>query len=225
MRLLGVESARQLAEIMAAVGLAQNFAALRALATEGIQKGHMTLHARSVVTAAGVPEALFDDVLDRLVLSNEIKVWKAREIAAELKRDSGPQHLHTARTVAEADAMGVGYAKVVLLGEHAVVYGRHAIGAPVPMTVTAVVEDCDEGIHLMIPRWGVEYQLARNPKDRRSFERTAGRGTRQTGLERAGDADRGILGGAPQHGIGGLGSHGRGDRAFAGQALWAWPVG
>ncbi|GIT15320.1 MAG: hypothetical protein CM1200mP36_10760 [Gammaproteobacteria bacterium] len=49
---------------MAAVGLAQNFAAIRALATEGIQKGHMTLHARSVVTAAGVPKDLFDEVLD-----------------------------------------------------------------------------------------------------------------------------------------------------------------
>ena len=58
MRLLGVESATQLARVMASVGLAQNFAALRALATEGIQKGHMTLHARSVVTAAGVPKAL-----------------------------------------------------------------------------------------------------------------------------------------------------------------------
>lgn len=174
MRLLGVESATQLARVMASVGLAQNFAALRALATEGIQKGHMTLHARSVVTAAGVPKALFDDVLDRLVLSNEIKVWKAREIAAELEQDPGRQHLHVAGTGAEADAMGVGFGKVVLLGEHAVVYGRHAIGAPVPITVNAVVEDCDEGIHLIIPRWGVEYQLARNPKDRRSFERTAG---------------------------------------------------
>jgi hydroxymethylglutaryl-CoA reductase len=70
--------------------------------------------------------------------------------------------------------MGVGYGKVVLLGEHAVVYGRHAIAAPVPLTIKALVEDCDEGIHLMIPRWGVEYQLARNPADRRSFERPAG---------------------------------------------------
>ncbi len=174
MRLLGVESAAQLAQVMAAVGLAQNFAALRALATDGIQKGHMTLHARSVVTAAGVPEALFDDVLDRLFLSNEIKVWKAKEIAAELRQEPDRQHLHAAQAGVGADAMGVGYAKVVLLGEHAVVYGRHAIGAPVPMAVTAVVEDCDQGIHLMIPRWGVEYQLARNPKDRRSFERTAG---------------------------------------------------
>ena len=56
LRLLGVESATELAQVMAAVGLAQNFAAMRALATEGIQKGHMTLHARSVVTAAGVPK-------------------------------------------------------------------------------------------------------------------------------------------------------------------------
>src|SRR5690606_36626415 len=74
----------------------------------------------------------------------------------------------------ESPAMGVGYGKVVLLGEHAVVYGRHAIAAPVPLTIKALVEDCDESIHLMIPRWGVEYQLARNPADRRSFERPAG---------------------------------------------------
>ena len=60
LRLLGVESARELAEVMGAVGLAQNFAALRALATEGIQQGHMTLHARSVVSAAGAPPELFD---------------------------------------------------------------------------------------------------------------------------------------------------------------------
>ena len=42
------------------------------------------------------------------------------------------------------------------------------------MTIKAVVEDCDEGIHLMIPRWGIEYQLASNPQERRSFERPAG---------------------------------------------------
>ena len=59
---------------MAAVGLAQNFAAIRALATEGIQKGHMTLHARSVVTAAGAPKEIFDEVLERLVQSGVIKV-------------------------------------------------------------------------------------------------------------------------------------------------------
>lgn len=70
--------------------------------------------------------------------------------------------------------MGVGYGKIVILGEHAVVYGRHAIAAPLPMAIKALVEDCDEGIHLMIPRWGVEYELAAQPQDRRSFERPAG---------------------------------------------------
>ncbi|MDH3756799.1 MAG: hydroxymethylglutaryl-CoA reductase, degradative, partial [Gammaproteobacteria bacterium] len=54
LRIAGVNSATELAELMASVGLAQNFAALRALATSGIQKGHMRLHARSVVAAAGV---------------------------------------------------------------------------------------------------------------------------------------------------------------------------
>ncbi len=174
MRLLGVESATELAQVMAAVGLAQNFAAIRALATEGIQKGHMTLHARSVVTAAGAPKELFDDVLDRLILSNEIKVWKAQEIVAQLEKEQARENGRPSRARSEASAMGVGYGKVVILGEHAVVYGRHAIAAPVPMTIKAVVEDCDEGIHLMIPRWGIEYQLASSPQERRSFERPAG---------------------------------------------------
>jgi hydroxymethylglutaryl-CoA reductase len=173
LRLLEVESATELAAVMGAVGLAQNFAAIRALATEGIQKGHMTLHARSVVTAAGAPKEIFDEVLDRLVQSGVIKVWKAQEIIAEVQNESSRSNGRRLRRSQES-AMGVGYGKVVILGEHAVVYGRHAIAAPVPLTIKALVEDCDEGIHLLIPRWGVEYQLASNPADRRSFERPAG---------------------------------------------------
>ena len=174
MRLLGVDSATELAQIMGAAGLAQNFAAIRALATEGIQKGHMTLHARGVVIAAGAPQDIFDDVLDRLILSGEIKVWKAQEIIAELTDPEGETGHAAARRSAEDETFGVGYGKVVILGEHAVVYGRHAIAAPVPMTIRATVEDCDEGIHILIPRWGVEFQLATNPGDRHSFQRPAG---------------------------------------------------
>ena len=68
----------------------------------------------------------------------------------------------------------MGYGKVILLGEHAVVYGRHAIAVPLPLTIRAVVEDADQGVDLLIPRWGVEYQLAKPPEQRRSFERAAG---------------------------------------------------
>jgi len=174
LRLLGVESAIELAQVMGAVGLAQNFAAIRALATEGIQKGHMTLHARSVVTAAGSPPEIFDEVLDRLILSGEIKVWKAQEIVAELTHPVRVSRNSARKRGTEDAALGVGYGKVVIMGEHAVVYGRHAIAAPLPMTIKAQVEDCDEGIHLLIPRWGVEFQLASNPNERRSFERPAG---------------------------------------------------
>jgi hydroxymethylglutaryl-CoA reductase len=182
LRLLGVESATELGQVMAAVGLAQNFAAIRALATEGIQKGHMTLHARSVVTAAGVPKELFDEVLDRLIQSGTIKVWKAQEIVAEVQDERRRAKSGRRPKRSQEAAMGVGYGKVILLGEHAVVYGRHAIAAPIPLTIRALVEDCDEGIHLLIPRWGVEYRLAGNASERRSFERPAGVVLDQLGL-------------------------------------------
>ena len=174
LNLLDVGSATELAKVMASVGLAQNFAAIRALATEGIQKGHMTLHARSVVTAAGVPDEIFDEVLDRVIQSGDVKIWKAQEIVREIQREKlGASGLSEKKSPKEL-AMGIGYGKVILLGEHSVVYGSHAIGVPVPITVKALVEDRKAGIMLMIPRWGVEYELASNFAERRSFERPAG---------------------------------------------------
>lgn len=185
LRLLGVKSAQELAEVMAAVGLAQNFAALRALATEGIQTGHMTLHARSVVKAAGTPAELFDEVLERLLLDGEIKVWKAQQIASEVQAGRSAGGVRTA--TATGTETGVGYGKVILLGEHAVVYGRHAIALPLPLATSAVVTDAGHGVELLIPRWGVEYQLAKPPAERRSFERAAG-----AILDRLGLTDRNL---------------------------------
>ena len=149
-RLLGSPAAGELAGILAAVGLAQNLAALRALATDGIQKGHMTLHARSVATSAGVPESLFDDVVEGLIESGEIKVWKAREIAQDLARK-----VITPEQAERSSACG----KVILLGEHAVVYGRPAIALPIPLAVEAVVRAGGDGVHVVIPRWGLEQQV------------------------------------------------------------------
>ncbi len=167
-RLLGVNSARELAEVMGAVGLAQNFAALRALVTEGIQKGHMTLHARSVASAAGTPPELFDSVVERLIESGEIKVWKAKEILRNVSESASPSAAPDTQTLA------AGHGKIILLGEHAVVYGRHAIAAPVPLAIQAVVEDTREGIELLIPRWGVEQTLQPHAKDPQSFDQPLG---------------------------------------------------
>ncbi|MCB9545150.1 MAG: hydroxymethylglutaryl-CoA reductase, degradative [Myxococcales bacterium] len=85
-KLLGVESARELAGVMAAVGLAQNLGALKALATEGIQRGHMSLHARQVALAVGAEGELVDHVARILIERGEIKAETARLILAELDR-------------------------------------------------------------------------------------------------------------------------------------------
>lgn len=80
-KLLRVESAQELAMVMAAVGLAQNLGALCALASEGIQRGHMNLHARSVALAAGVSEDRVDDVAAKLVRIGDFSPSAARRIA------------------------------------------------------------------------------------------------------------------------------------------------
>jgi hydroxymethylglutaryl-CoA reductase len=170
LRLLGAKTARELAEVMGAVGLAQNFAALRALATEGIQQGHMTLHARSVATAAGTPPELFDTVVERLIESGQIKVWKAEELIRQVRAESVPPAARARSGSDEGVSLAAGHGKVILLGEHAVVYGRHAIAAPVPLAIQSQIEDTREGIEIMIPRWGVEQTLHPDARDPQSFD-------------------------------------------------------
>lgn len=81
-KLLGVQHASELAQIIAAVGLAQNFAALRALATDGIQKGHMKLHARNLATVAGASAEQLDAVVAQMVANKKISVEYAKEVLA-----------------------------------------------------------------------------------------------------------------------------------------------
>lgn len=87
-RLLGVSSASELGEILASVGLAQNFAALRALATEGIQRGHMELHARNLAASAGARPEEVDRVVEQLVRERKIRFDRAKELVEELRRGS-----------------------------------------------------------------------------------------------------------------------------------------
>ena len=85
LKILGVSGARHLAEVMAAVGLAQNLAAIRALAMEGIQRGHMKLHARQVAMAAGASGDLVGQVAQRLVGEGKVRLDRAEAILAELR--------------------------------------------------------------------------------------------------------------------------------------------
>ncbi len=84
-KLLGVKGASELGEVAAAVGLAQNFAALRALATVGIQKGHMKLHAKNIAASVGCPDELLDEVCEIMVSEKKIRMDRAQEIIEELK--------------------------------------------------------------------------------------------------------------------------------------------
>ncbi len=84
-KLLGGTGAAERAQVLASVGLAQNFAALRALATEGIQRGHMELHARNIAATAGARPDEVDRVVARLVSEHRIRIDRAKEILEELR--------------------------------------------------------------------------------------------------------------------------------------------
>ena len=85
LKLIGIQSARELAEIIVSVGLAQNLAALRALATEGIQRGHMGLHARQVAIAAGAAGDEVDRVAGQMVQERTVRIDRATEILSEIR--------------------------------------------------------------------------------------------------------------------------------------------
>ena len=151
LELCGVETAKQLAEMMASVGIAQNFAALRALVTDGIQKGHMRLHARSVASLVKTPNHFFDDVVKRLVKSNEIKDWKATEILNDLENE---------RALSLVDnEFSAG--KIILLGEHAAVYGKHALAVPILNAVGANVSLSKEKTKININEWNLNESIER----------------------------------------------------------------
>jgi hydroxymethylglutaryl-CoA reductase len=91
LQIIGARSARELAEVIAAVGLAQNLAAIRALATEGIQRGHMALHARQVAIAAGAAGDEVDPVAAAMVAERTIRGDRAQELLARLRDRSQPE--------------------------------------------------------------------------------------------------------------------------------------
>lgn len=151
LKLTETHSATELAALMGAVGLAQNFAALRALVTEGIQKGHMSLHARTLAATAGAQPEIFDKVVAGMVESGDVKAWKAGELVERLRgRDTREPD-----SVPADAASGVASGKVILLGEHAAVYDKHVLALPIEAAVTARVSERPSGVRISIPQWGV----------------------------------------------------------------------
>lgn len=155
--ILGVETASELAAVMVSVGLAQNFAALRALVTHGIQRGHMRLHARSVASSARVRPEHFDSVVAGLIASGDVKTWKAEELSSALSAASG-QSEDQAEDFSAA-SVGVAAGKVILLGEHAAVYDRHAVAVPLAEAVVARIIESDAGMRLTLAERGVEHRV------------------------------------------------------------------
>ena len=89
LKILGVQTARELAEVIACVGLAQNFAAIRALAMEGIQRGHMALHARQIAISAGATGDQIERVAARMIEEGRIRLDRARELIGDGGRKTG----------------------------------------------------------------------------------------------------------------------------------------
>jgi hydroxymethylglutaryl-CoA reductase len=85
LKIMGVQSARELAEVIVSVGLAQNFAAIRALATEGIQRGHMSLHARQLAMAAGAQGDEIERIAAQLVKEKQVRLDRAQALVEEIK--------------------------------------------------------------------------------------------------------------------------------------------
>jgi len=85
LKILGVKTANEFAEVLAAVGLAQNLGALRALAHEGIQRGHMSLHARNIAIAAGATGELIDLVAEKMVEERKIRMDRAKELIEQYR--------------------------------------------------------------------------------------------------------------------------------------------
>ena len=87
-KILNVKDSRELAQVLASVGLAQNFAAIRALSAEGIQRGHMSLHSRNVAVSAGAKGSEVDRISHKMIAENNISLSRAAELLRELRQES-----------------------------------------------------------------------------------------------------------------------------------------
>lgn len=179
-----IRSSKQLAGLMAAVGLGQNLAALLALCTDGIQRGHMALHARSVAISVGVPPEQVETVTKEMIRRNEVKVTVAEEIYRNMREKSKPWKEERELPV-ESYAPG----KVVLFGEHAVVYNNSpGISAAISSGLTVTIRRDPDGPRFLNPRFRQVFPVPESDKDIRFLSKAADLALQMYGLDKEGIA-------------------------------------
>jgi len=178
-KISGVRSAAELAGLLASVGLAQNFGACLALVTVGIQRGHMSLHARSVALSVGTPAADVDVVAKEMIKRGEVRVAIAEEILRELNHRRETQGTPD-RLPITASAPG----KVVLFGEHAVVYGQPGITASIDLSLRVRISHDPDGPRLVHPEFEHLFPIEESERDFERFGKAVNTALELYGLER-----------------------------------------
>jgi hydroxymethylglutaryl-CoA reductase len=163
-KISGIENANQLAGVLAAVGLGQNFAALHALCTDGIQRGHMALHARSVALSVGVPADEVEDVAFEMIRQGDIKVAAAEEIYHKMQISPKPKRKKEQLPV-EVFAPG----KVVLFGEHATVYNYPGITTSLDVGMKVRISHDPDGPRFLKPHYKQVFTVEGSDIDVRRF--------------------------------------------------------
>lgn len=164
----GVQNSRELSGLLASVGLAQNFAACLALCTEGIQRGHMALHARSVAVSVGVEPENVEKVALEMIRRGEVKVSVAEDIHRGM-RDTVPEKSGEHELPVRSFARG----KVVLFGEHATVYGYPGIISTIDLGLTVKIKSDSHGPRFLHPNFKQAFPIPNTDKDVRLFSRAA----------------------------------------------------
>lgn len=178
-RVSGVTNAQELAGLLAAVGLAQSFGACLALSTVGIQQGHMALHARSIALSVGVPARDVEHVAQAMIERGEVRVSTAEEIYAHLRRQRQALPAGEGQP-AEAYVPG----KVVLFGEHAVVYGQPGITASIDVGLKVRVSYDPNGPRFLLPQFRRVFEVEDSDLDFKRFGQAVDAALEMYGLQR-----------------------------------------